>query len=475
METVLIESQTEIEKIFHSQQKNKSTVGSSTVRERIEKLKKLHAALLQFQADLEASMYADFKKHPTEVVLTEIFAVQTELKHVIKHLKSWMRPQKVATPITLLGTSSAIYAQPKGVVLIISPWNFPINLTLCPLVSAVAAGNCVMIKPSEITPHTSAILKKMIESVFEPSEVAVLEGNQDVAAQLLDLPFNHIFFTGSPAIGKIVMQAAAKNLTSVTLELGGKSPVVVDETADLEEAAGKIVMGKYLNSGQICISPDYLFVHESRKDDLIKAISQKIESFYGLKDQQINNPDYARIVNNRHFERVKTMLDDAVLQGASIAYGGKSDSNQNYISPTLLTGVHSDMRVLKEEIFGPLLPILSYQKLENVIEIINNGEKPLALYIFSKNSKNQEKIIAETRSGGICINDCLLHFLNNNLPFGGDNNSGIGKSHGKFGFDSFSNAKAVLQQHTRFSAMKLLLPPYTPRVQKLTNLLLKWF
>ena len=288
----------EIERIFKLQEAHQYAVAKSTAQERKEKLKRLHKAILSRKQDIRDALYADYRKHPSEVDLTEIFPVTSEIKHAVRHVSKWMRPHRVKTPLALLGTRSHIHYEPKGTALIIAPWNFPVNLVFGPLVSAVAAGNCVMIKPSELTPHASAVTKSIVEEVFDESEVAVVEGGIETSTSLLALPFNHIFFTGSPAIGKVVMEAASKHLTSVTLELGGKSPTVVDETANIDAAARRIAWAKFTNNGQICIAPDYLFVHESKKDELLAKLKENIESFYGIDARRSDS--YARIVNNRH-------------------------------------------------------------------------------------------------------------------------------------------------------------------------------
>jgi len=379
----------------------------------------------------------------------------------------------VRTPLTLFGASSHIHYEPKGVVLIIAPWNFPINLTFGPLVTAIAAGNCVIVKPSEHTPHASAVTKSIIEEVFDESEVAVVEGGIETSTSLLALPFNHIFFTGAPAIGKVVMEAASKHLTSVTLELGGKSPTIVDETASVDAAARRIAWAKYTNNGQICLAPDYLFVHESKKDEFLDKLKKNIESFYGLDARRSDS--YARIVNNRHYHRLSGYLDDAKAKGATVAYGGRTDGSEDYIEPTVLTDVDPSSDVMTDEIFGPVLPVYSYKSLDEPIELINSKEKPLALYIYSKSQPNIDRIMENTRAGGTCINHSAVHFFNNNLPFGGSNNSGIGKGHGFFGFEVFSNARGVFKQLLPFSAIELMTAPFNKLKQTLIDLSIKYF
>ena len=462
----------EIRRIFDLQKEHQYHIGNTTASVRIEKLKKLHAAVLKYRPQIKEALYADYKKHPSEVDLTEIYPVTSEIKDAKSNIRSWMRGKKVKTPIAMMGSSSRIKYEPKGVVLIISPWNFPINLTLGPLVSAIAAGNTVMIKPSEMTPNASAVMKKLIAEVFDEKEVTLLEGGVSTSVDLLKMPFNHIFFTGAPSIGKIVMKAAAEHLTSVTLELGGKSPTIVDETANIDLAAKRTAWSKFVNNGQVCIAPDYIYVHESKKQTFIDAFKKHIKSFY--KGDAAKEPSYARIVNERHYHRIKGYVDDALSKGAKIEIGGSFDENQDYISPTLITSVSKESSLMIEEIFGPILPLYGYSDLNEVIKEINTREKPLALYIYSKKKKNINHILDNTRAGGSCINHNAAHFFNPNLPFGGSNNSGIGKAHGRDGFESFSNARGVLNQHVP-NALDLLVPPYNDFKQKLIDLTIKWF
>lgn len=463
---------TDIENVFKAQKANQYIIGSTTASERKAKLKKLLATVLKYRTAIQEAGYADFKKAPAEVDLTEVYVMTTELKHAISNISYWMNPKSVSASLTLIGSSSYIHYEPKGVVLIISPWNFPFNLTIGPLVSAIASGNCVMIKPSENTPHAAALIKKMLSEVFPENEVAVFEGNAEVAQFITKLPFNHIFFTGSPSLGKKVMKAAAENLCSVTLELGGKSPVVVDETANLKVAAKRIAWAKFMNNGQICIAPDYLYVHEKVKDEFLNLLKQNIAEFY--QDAPKKSEDYNRIVNKNHFNRLDAYLTDAKAKGAKVELGGETDAAQNYIAPTILSNVSADSDVMQEEIFGPILPVLTYNDVQTVIRHIQENEKPLAMYIFSHDKKSIKQLINQTRAGGTVINHNSLHFSNQDLPFGGSNNSGIGKSHGKFGFEEFSNARGVLKQWAPFSSVDMLMPPYTGFKQKIIDLTIKY-
>ena len=463
----------EVERIFNLQKSNQQKIADSTARDRIHKLDRLYDAVLKYRTEIQEALYKDFRKHPSEVDIGEIYKLTSDIKHTRSLLAKWMRPKKVGTPISQLGSSSYIYYEPKGVVLIISPWNFPVNLTFGPMISAIAAGNCIMIKPSEHTPHASALMKKIIGELFDEAEVALIEGDVEVSTELLKLPFNHIFFTGAPEIGKVVMKAAADNLASVTLELGGKSPTIVDETANLKETAGRLAFGKWMNNGQVCIAPDYVFVHQSIAGELLEKLKATTSSFYG--DDASTSDSYNRIVNNKHFKRIEGYFEDAVSKGAKVEYGGKSDSSQDFFSPTILSNVPENSDIWEKEIFGPILPMIIYQDLQEVIDKINSKEKPLALYIYSNSKKNVDRIIQNTRAGATCVNHSGIHFFNNNLPFGGANNSGIGKGNGFFGFEAFSNPRAVLKQWSPISGLDFMVPPYTAAKQKLIDMTIKWF
>ncbi|MCB0551366.1 MAG: aldehyde dehydrogenase family protein [Phaeodactylibacter sp.] len=465
-------SRQEIRRIFEAQHANQQAMSQTTPRERIARLRRLLHALMQYRQEIRDALYQDFQKPPLEVDLTEIYIIISEIKYTIRNLRRWMKPHGVGTPLALLGSRSYIQYQPKGVVLIIAPWNFPVNLTFAPMVSAIAAGNCVMLKPSENTPHSSAVMRKIVKELFPENEVALVEGAVETSKALLDLPFNHIFFTGSPAVGKAVMAAAAKHLTSVTLELGGKSPTIVDETADIDKAAARIAWGKHVNMGQTCIAPDYLLVHESRKAELLEKIGQHLNAAYGKDPQQ--SPDYPRIVNRRHFERVKSAMQQALDNGARAVTGGQSEESGRYIAPTVITDVSQDSSLMTEEIFGPVLPAIGFQGLQEAIDFVNSKEKPLALYIFSRSRSNIRQVLDHTRAGTTCINNSLLQFNNHFLPFGGDNNSGIGKSHGWYGFEAFSNARSVYKQVWPISTSDLLKPPYKGWKQKLADWTLRW-
>ncbi len=445
-------------------------LSTSSAAQRIEKLRSIESYLMQHKENLCDALYADFKKPASEVVIAEMLGVKREINHTIKHLKSWMKPQSVSTPLMLLGTKGLVQYEAKGLCLIISPWNYPFNLSICPLVHAIAAGNAVILKPSELSSATAAFIQKMISSLFDKSEVAVFEGDATVSTFLLEQKFDHIFFTGSPAIGKVVMSAAAKHLTSVTLELGGKSPAIVGPEVNVEEAAAKIAWGKFLNNGQTCIAPDYLYLHEKNYFSFLKALEATVETFYGKNIAK--SKDYARIVNRRHFDRIVSLLDDAKEKGAQVLFGGKTDADDCFIEPTVLINCTPEMRIMQEEIFGPILPVMSFQDEVAVTASIRQGDKPLALYVFSTNTEFNQYLLEHTSSGTSVVNDCLIQFGHNELPFGGVNHSGIGKSGGHYGFVEFSNQKSVVIQRTNL--LKNFYPPYGVKVRWMIDFVLKW-
>ncbi|MCS7018213.1 MAG: aldehyde dehydrogenase family protein [Cytophagales bacterium] len=462
--------------VFAAQQKAAIRLRNSTAAERIAKLKKLMDAIKQHEHAFIEAIYADFRKPRAEVIATELLPTLMDARHAIAHLPKWMQPKKVSTPASLFGAKSYVQYEPKGVSLIIAPWNYPIYLVFGPLIYALAAGCTAIVKPSELTPHTAAVISRVIAQTFAPEEVACFEGGAEVSAALLELPFHHIFFTGSPAIGKIVMQAAAKHLSSVTLELGGKSPAFVDESADLKDAAEKLVWGKFVNNGQTCVAPDYLLVHCKQQEGLVGQIKNTIDQYYNPDNQGIeHSSSYARIVNEKHFWRIHHLLTDALDKGAQIAIGGKTIAEERFIAPTVLTHVTSHMKIMQEEIFGPVLPIVSYNTLEEAIDFVNSMDKPLALYIFSKDDKKINQILKTTSAGGTCINDCIVHLANPCLPFGGINNSGLGKTHGFYGFEAFSNPRAVLRQRVGFTTVKTLYPPYGEKIDNMLKMMRHFF
>lgn len=445
--------QSRIQQIFDSQAATAIRLRNSTAQERIAKIRKLRDTVIAYTEDWYRAAYADFKKPAGEVDLAEILPVCVEANDAIRNLKKWMKPARVWPTLLTLGMRSHVQYSPRGRCLIIGPFNYPVNLTLGPLVSAIAAGNTAIVKPSELTPQLSALICRVVREVFSEDEVAIFEGEADVSQALLALPFDHIFFTGSPMIGKYVMGAAAKHLSSVTLELGGKSPTIIDETADLKLAATNVMWSKFANSGQTCIAPDYVFVHENVKDAWVECCREQLHKAYGkTMAAQNDSPHLAHIVNARHTSRIKSLLDDATAHGARTLLGGGSNEEDCFIQPTLLDQVSDNARIMDEEIFGPLLPIIGYRDLDEVIDRINAGHKPLALYIYSRNNTHIDKVLNSTVSGGACVNHALMQFLHGNLPFGGVNNSGIGNAHGHYGFKTFSHERGVVRTQFSFVA-----------------------
>ncbi len=461
----------DVHHLFAAQQANRAAVAESTSVQRIDKLKRLKGAIIAHRAELYAAMQADFRKHPAEIELAEVQPTLREVNYAIAHLEHWMRPKRVGRPQLLMGTRSSIRYEPKGVVLILAPWNYPFNLLLIPLVSAVAAGNCAIVRPSEKVPHTAQVLATIVAEVFPPDEVALVASDVAVAEELLKLPFDHIFFTGSADVGRKVMVAAARHLTSVTLELGGKSPAIVDRTADIALAARRIVWGKFINAGQTCVAPDYVLVHEEQLSAFVSAAEQTIGALYGpTPEARRASPDFPRLIDDAAFVRLTALLDSSIEAGARVVVGGEREAAQRYLAPTLLADVTSHMPIMDEEIFGPILPVLTYRTLDEVVACVNARPKPLALYIFSAERAVSDDLIVRTSAGGTVVNNVLLHLGNPALPFGGVGASGNGSYHGWFGFRTFSHERALLIQGP-LKLDRLLYPPYTARVQWLTRLI----
>ena len=460
-----LDTKAAIDAAFTAQKAYALKLRKSTCAQRLEVLARFEKVFKASYDKIYASAAADFGKPEAEVDIAEIMIVLSELSHIRKKLKGWMKPVSVRTSMTMLGTSSKIITEPKGTSLVISPWNYPFNLTFGPMMSAIAAGNPVILKPSEMTPNMSRVIAEIVSEAFRPEEVSLFEGDAAVSAYLTSLPFDHIFFTGSPAVGKHVMAAAAKNLTSVTLELGGKSPVIVDKSADIKKTARSVSFGKFSNNGQTCIAPDYLFVHESIKDALVAELKSCIARQYGEGSDAQGNGDYCQVVNQGHHNRISGLLSDALANGAQVISGGQVDDGDRFIAPTLIEGMADSSRIMDEEIFGPVLPIKTFSDLGNVIDYVNSKPKPLALYVFARDKAAINKVLEETSAGDTCINQTVMHFVHPNLPFGGVNNSGIGKSGGEWGFKAFSHERSVLQD--KFGSGHMMHPPYTPKVKKM--------
>ncbi|GAA0871865.1 aldehyde dehydrogenase [Gangjinia marincola] len=444
--------------------KDKHTI---PVEFRLEILKKLREVLVAREKDITAALYADFKKPEFEGVITETAYTLNELDLTIKKLTQWARPKKVSSAFINFPSTDYLYSEPYGVTLIISPWNYPYQLAMGPLIGAIAAGNTVVLKPSEYSAATSQLLEELITEVFDPAHAKVVQGGVEESKALLDLEWDYIFFTGSVNVGRIVAKAAAPHLTPCTLELGGKNPCIIDASAKIELAAKRITWGKFLNAGQTCIAPDYILVEQSVKEKFIAAMKKEIEEAYGNTPEASN--DYARMISAKHFERMQELIE-----GETVLFGGQSNANDHYIAPTLLDEPKRDSAVMEDEIFGPILPILSYSTTEDLDELINSYGKPLSLYVFSEDAAFAEEMITRYSFGGGTVNDTIVHFTNKKLPFGGVGNSGYGAYHGKRTFDTFSHKKAITKRGTWLD-IPVRYAPYSAKKLKLIRKSLKWF
>lgn len=460
-------TQEEALSIFNTCQRFYNTHKTYSISFRIAQLNKLKNAIQRYERSIIKALNKDLGKSDFEAYATEVGFTKKSISDAIKHLNQWSKDVPVKTPYYLLPAKSKMVYEPYGTVLVMAPFNYPFQLLIEPLIGAICGGNCAVLKPSELAPWTSMVVTKMISEVFNPRYIRCVEGGIKTNQALLNVPFKYIFFTGSIPVGKIVMEAAAKNLTPVTLELGGKSPVIVDKTANIKWAANRIIWGKLINVGQTCIAPDYILVHSSVKDELIEELKMCIVSFFG-KDAKTSQ-SYGRIVNSNHFDRLSKVLDS---DKEYIIYGGSSDAKVKYIEPTLLDVPNLTVATMQEELFGPILPILTYENLDDAIAVIETMPTPLALYLFTRNAHVEDSIIKHTSSGGICINDTIEHIVNPNLPFGGVGSSGMGSYHGKKSFEIFSHQKSVF---TRLGAvdMKFLNPPYTKSGLRLLKTILK--
>ncbi|MED1622707.1 aldehyde dehydrogenase [Bacillus pseudomycoides] len=413
------------------------------IEERKQHLKRLYEGIQRFESDIFQALKLDLNKSDHESFTTEVGYVLKEISFLVKHLSSWSKPKRVRTALTHVGSKGKVVPEPYGVTLVMAPWNYPFQLAVAPLVGAIAAGNTVVLKPSELTPNVSSLLANMLQELFPAELVAVVEGGTKESTALLKEPFDYIFFTGSVGVGKIVMEAAAKSLIPLTLELGGKSPCIVHNDAKLEIAARRIVWGKFLNAGQTCVAPDYIYVHSSVKEQFIKALRIEIKNQYGEKPLQ--NENYVRIVSKRHFERLC-----AFLQDGRVEIGGKYNEETLHIEPSIITNITWQDSVMEDEIFGPILPIIEYEKIEDIMERIQRQPKSLALYVFSESKEIQRQITRNVSYGGGCINDVVYHLATPYLPFGGVGSSGLGSYHGKQSFRTFSHYKSILSQSTVF-------------------------
>ncbi|MCE5045078.1 aldehyde dehydrogenase [Staphylococcus epidermidis] len=431
-----------------------NTHKTKNLKFRKQQLKLLSKNIKNHENELLDALYKDLGKSKVEAYATEISMLLKSIKLMRKELKNWSKTKQTDTPLYLFPTKSYIKKEPYGTVLIIGPFNYPVQLVFEPLIGAIAAGNTAIVKPSELTPHVAIVIKDIIEDTFDEAYVSVVEGGIEETQALLSLPFDYMFFTGSEKVGKIVYEAAARKLIPVTLELGGKSPVIVDDTANIKVASERISFGKFTNAGQTCVAPDYILVQRKVKNDLIKALKKTIIEFYGENIEK--SPDFGRIVNQKHFNRLNDLIQ---IHKDNVVFGGNSSKEDLYIEPTLLDNITNDNKIMKEEIFGPILPIITYDNFDEVLEIIQSKSKPLSLYLFSEDENMTHRVIEELSFGGGAINDTLMHLANPNLPFGGVGSSGIGQYHGKYSFDTFSHMKSYTFKSTRLES-SLFFPPY---------------
>ena len=443
-----------IEQSFHNSKQYFNTHETKSLKFRKKQLKQLSKSIKNYESELLEAFQEDLGKNKVEAYATEIGFTLKNIKSARKELKNWAKTKQVNTPLFMFPTKSYIMKEPYGTVLIIGPFNYPFQLLIEPLIGAIAAGNTVILKPSEFTPNVSGVIQQIIADAFDPEYINIIQGNADTTQTLLQFPFDYIFFTGSEQVGRVVYSAASKNLTPVTLELGGKSPAIIDESANIKVASERICFGKFTNAGQTCVAPDYLLVNRKVKDELISALKKTITEFYGTNIQ--DSPDYGRIVNKKHYHRLNELLN---IHHPEITFGGQTDIDENFIAPTILEGTTFDSKIMEDEIFGPILPIIAYDDFDEAIDLIRTKPKPLSLYLFSEDENSSERILNELSFGGGAINDTLMHLANPNLPFGGVGASGIGKYHGKYSFDTFSHDKSYIFKSTRLES-SLLFPPY---------------
>jgi len=468
-----VHSHSGFQEVFERQRSRRRALAKRPAVERIQTLRRLRAAIVDRREALAAAIFEDFRKPAAEVEITEVHPTLEEIDHAILNLADWMAPRPVAGTALLAGTRSELRYEPKGVVLVLAPWNYPFNLAVVPLVGAIAAGNCVILKPSEKTPATARFLVSLIREVFDECEVAAFDGDAAFAQSLLELPFDHVFFTGSGRVGRQVMAAAAKHLASVTLELGGKSPAIVDRTADLSAAARAITWGRLLNAGQTCIAPDHVWVHQDVEREFLSHLRASVNAFYGpTEEARQQSPDFARVVDDRSFARLKDLVERTVAGGANLEIGGRFDPATRYIAPTVISGVTRDSPLMEDEIFGPVLPVLRYRDREEIYAAVDRQGKPLVLYVFARKRKLVDDVLASISSGGAVINNTLIQWANPHLPFGGVGASGVGSYHGVFGFKAFSHERSVVVQRW-FPLTRMLLPPYGARRRELTGKLIR--
>ena len=453
----------QISPILNIQRRFFKTGESRDLGYRREALKKLKTMIIENEHLIMDALNEDLRKAPFESYASEIGLVLKEIDHHLKHLKKWTSTRRASTPLVLFPSKSHVRREAYGLVLIIAPWNYPLSLLLTPLVGAIAAGNCVVLKPANYAKATSSLLEQLIRETFPQEHISIFTGGRDVNAILLDQQYDYIFFTGGPILGKIVAESAAKNFTPLTLELGGKSPCIVDKDANLKKAARRIVWGKFLNLGQTCIAPDHLYVHRGIKNKLIELIKKEIKRQFGNDPQK--SPDLSRIINENAFDRICSYMENA-----NILVGGKKDKADKYISPTIIDGVNDSMPVMKDEIFGPILPLIEFDKIDDVIEKISQKDKPLAMYYFTKSKKKANYLMFNVNSGSVCINDVIIQFANSNIPFGGVGDSGMGSYHGRYNINTFSRERSVVTTPTQYD-IPVKFAPYGKKLGLLKKLL----
>ncbi len=460
-------SETDLRRLFQTQRDGRWRAAQTSAAERQAILRRLHDAVKQGRMALADALALDLGKSRAEAEITEIHPVLEELQFVIRRLPRWMAPRRVSTPLLLAGAQSEVQLQARGVTLVLSPWNYPVNLALSPLIASLAAGNTVVLKPSEKAPNVSRVLRELLERVFEPRLVAVIEGDGSVAHTLTTLPFDHIFFTGSGAVGRKVMAAAAQNLSSVTLELGGKSPAIVHSSAELKTAAERVAWGKLLNAGQTCVAPDYVLLPETMRDAFVLEVDAVIARRYGDRAWLRAGPDYGRMVDAASVERLQKLTERSVEEGARVALGGEFNPEERFIAPTVVTDVTPDMPLMGAELFGPVLPVLTYRSFGEALALVRQLDPPLALYLFAEDEAAIRQVKQETTSGGMVVNGAVIHLTNPHLPFGGVGASGMGNYHGEHGFRTFSHERAILRE-PRPSPVRLMYPPYGRPLPRLT-------
>ena len=453
-----------IDEVINKQREFFNTGKTKDVKFRLKHLKKLKNSIIANEGEIKKALKEDLNKSESESYMTEIGMTLSELSYDIRHVSGWSKNKRVGTPLAHFPARSFISKEPYGIALILSPWNYPFMLLIEPLIGAISAGNCAVLKPSEFAPNTANVIEKIVKECFEEEYVTVIQGDKDVSQSLIEKKFDYIFYTGGTRVGKIVMQEASKNLVPVTLELGGKSPCIIDEKYSMHLAAKRLLFGKLLNAGQTCIAPDYVLINKNVKDEFINELRKILKEFLG--ENPIENEDYPKIVNERHFKRLINLID-----GENVLIGGKSDEKLLKIEPTILDNPKIDSKVMSEEIFGPILPVITYEKIEDAIEYIKKIEKPLALYMFTNDKKIQNKILNEISFGGGCINDTIIHIANSNMGFGGVGYSGIGNYHGKRSFDTFSHERSITKKYSLDLPMRYM--PYNDFKDKLVKMFLK--